>query len=81
MDELTLVLEPRFGTDLLQDTDILRRHGDIHHPDCSYCLTLSKSNDEISFGAGSFLQKLMDEDILQGRFEDKVIIFLPNTCL
>lgn len=74
-----LVLDPRFGNDLLQDANILRRHFDVDLAGSSGYET--GDNLERPSTAGFFMQNLLHEDSLQGRFEDEVISFLRNTSV
>lgn len=79
--ELTQILDPRFGNDLFDLADILRRYvvlpsfNGVSKEDTSSGVILKDSSRK------SFMHNLLHEDSLQDQFEDEIVAFLRETAI
>lgn len=75
---LARILDPRFGNDIIDDSILLRRYVSISEPPTNN--NSSRNTEQIS-ESNSFIKSLLDEDSLQGIYEDEITMFLRNTSI
>lgn len=81
---LAQILDPRFGSDLLSDAEILRRHVVAPSPvddACGAVFNTAESPQPQASSSVNFMETLLNEDSLQDSYDDEVVSFLRATSI
>lgn len=77
-----MVLNPRFGNNILVDGDTLRQQVDFQtNQGTEFSSASIGSHLAVSGEEKSFMDKLLDENKLHGQYEDKSIRYRRNTSV
>lgn len=79
MAKLAQVLDPRFGSDILEDSDILRRH--VVLPPADQQSEEAPVDEPHNASGTNFMQSILREDSLHNCYDDEILSFLRATAL
>lgn len=79
--ELAQILDPRFGSEILSHSTILRSYVVVPSLTEGEAVTEKSSNELQPADCASFMRRLLNDDSLQDCYEDKVVAYLPATAI
>ena len=79
LPNLARILDPRFSNDIIEDGILLRKYITLKSDE--EIREAAAGKDKEKKGNNSFIISLLDEDSLQGIYEDEITLFLRNTAV